>query len=62
MEKKLVTVPQMAQKLGCCHETVRRMLRKEEIPGVKVRRNWRMDQEQVAIALSNDQQGQHGDK
>jgi excisionase family DNA binding protein len=47
-------VPEVAKRLGCSQETVRRMLRSGQIPGLKVGTGWRMDLTQVTIALSND--------
>ncbi|MBN2023591.1 MAG: helix-turn-helix domain-containing protein [Pirellulales bacterium] len=54
MGKRMVTVPDMAKYLGCSQETVRRMLREGKIPGLKLFKDWRMDAEQVTLALSND--------
>lgn len=49
---KYVPVKQLAKDLACCQETVRRMLRAGEIPGVKVGKDWRVDQQQAIAALS----------
>jgi hypothetical protein len=43
----------IAVELGCSQETVRRMLREDAIPGVKVRGIWKADPAKVVLALSN---------
>lgn len=55
MVTKHVPVSEIASKYGVSDETVRRMLRKGELPGVKFRRDWRCDPEAVhrALTLSN---------
>ena len=53
MAEKRVKVSEMAKELGCSDQTIRRMLKRNEIPGVKVGRDWRLQPEKVVIALSN---------
>lgn len=56
MSDGLQPVRAIAKQLSCSQETVRRMLRKNEIPGCKVGREWRADPEQVILALSQSAQ------
>jgi excisionase family DNA binding protein len=45
---------ELAKRLSCSRETVRRMCRKGEIPCVRVRRTWRVDVDAAILALSRD--------
>lgn len=49
---RLVTTHEMARKLACSQETVRRLARKDIIPSAKVGTDYRFDPEQVTLALS----------
>lgn len=49
---RLVTTHEMARKLACSQETVRRLARKEIIPCAKVGADYRFDPEKVTLALS----------
>jgi excisionase family DNA binding protein len=57
--ERLASVGDMAAKLSCSPETVRRMLRTGEIPGIKVGADWRVDPRAVELALSRN--GTSGD-
>jgi excisionase family DNA binding protein len=50
---KHVPVRDLARKLSCSPETLKRQLRDGTIPGTKVGRDWRVDPEAVKIALDN---------
>jgi excisionase family DNA binding protein len=52
-QQRLITVREMAEKLNCHPETVRRMLRNREIRGVKMGSDWRIDQEKAILSLSH---------
>lgn len=52
MIKKHVPASEIASRYGVSDETVRRMLRRGELPGVKFGRDWRCDPEAVQRALS----------
>ena len=52
-QPSLITVREMAEKLNCHPETVRRMLRSREIRGVKMGSDWRIDQEKAILSLSH---------
>ena len=57
MSESLETVREIARKLSCSQETVRRMLRAKEVPGVKIRTGeWRANFNDVVLALSQDVQ------
>lgn len=61
MVQKLVTVHVVARTLGCSRDTVRRMLRAQQIPGIKIgpgQRDWRVDLDAVLIAMSSSRQPQ----
>lgn len=63
MARHNTRVDELARELGSSQETVRRMAREGQIPGLKVRSQWRFDREAVIIALSNDQKpGREGDQ
>lgn len=55
MVKKHVPTSEIASRYGVSDETIRRMLRRKELPGVKLGRDWRCDPEAVhrALTLSN---------
>ena len=50
--EKHVPVADLAKKLSCSRETVRRMLRAGEISGLKVGKDWRVDPAAAILALS----------
>jgi len=50
--EKHVPVADVARKLSCSRQTVRRMLRDGTVPGLKLGREWRVDPAQVILALS----------
>ena len=52
MEKQ-ISPRELAHKLSLSKETILRGLRSGEIPGMKVRRCWRIDAEAAKLALSN---------
>jgi excisionase family DNA binding protein len=47
-----VPIKEVARKLDVHVETLRRMLRSNELPGTKVHNVWRVDPEQIVLALS----------
>ena len=51
-EKQHVSTTELAKQYGVSRETVARMLRAGEIPGVKFGHEWRVNPHDVAIALS----------
>jgi len=53
-EENLVTVNEMAKRLNCSPDTIRRMIHNGEIPNVKMPGSYRMDPEKVILALSRD--------
>ena len=48
---KHVRVEEVARQLCCCPETVRRMLRNREIPGLKIAGKWLVNPDLVEEAL-----------
>jgi excisionase family DNA binding protein len=53
-QANLITVREMAKKLNCHPETIRRMLRKQELHGgIKMGSDWRIDQDAAIISLSH---------
>ena len=52
---KYVTVDKLTGILSCCHETVRRLCRSKEIPAFKVGREWRINPQEAAEALRDNQ-------
>jgi excisionase family DNA binding protein len=50
---KHVPIGDIARKLSCSPETIRRLCRSGELPCVKVGRDWRIDPEQVTLSLSH---------
>jgi excisionase family DNA binding protein len=45
-EEEVLTVKEVAQRLRLSEETVKRLLRKEELPGHKVGGSWRIGKQQ----------------
>lgn len=53
MSESLITVQQLAGRLGVCTMTVYRMVKENEIPSQKVRGQWRFDWSEVQVSLKN---------
>lgn len=53
---RLVTTQEMARKLACSQEFLRRQAREAVVPSVMVGRDYRFDPEKVALALSRSPQ------
>lgn len=53
MVHRFVTVAQFAAQVHCSEQTVRRLLRAGDVPGIKLGHDWRVDQEGAIIRLSN---------
>ena len=49
---RLIPTHEMARKLSCSQETIRRKAREKVIPSVKVGSDYRFDPEKVTLALS----------
>lgn len=47
MADRLKTLKEIAEYLNVDEQTIYRMVRKKDIPGVKVRGNWRFKQEEI---------------
>jgi excisionase family DNA binding protein len=49
----MIPVREVARRLSVCSETVRRQLRTGELPGKKIGRDWRVNPDEIVLALSN---------
>ena len=48
---RYVTVPELARTLGCAPETIRRLIRKDELPSIRIGRYYRLPFRDVVDAL-----------
>lgn len=46
-EAELMSIPQAARRLGCTQATIRNALRDGQIPGIKIRRHWRLHRDVI---------------
>lgn len=53
MAKEHKPVKEVARKLNCDVETLRRRLRAGTLPGIRIGNEWRVDPDAVVLALSN---------
>lgn len=52
MVDRLITTQELARRLACSQETIRRKAREELIPSIKVGSDYRFDPDKVTLALS----------
>jgi excisionase family DNA binding protein len=48
-----ITVRDVALRLGCCEETVRRLIRSGALPALRLGQQYRVDQKTLELSLSS---------
>jgi excisionase family DNA binding protein len=60
--ERMLSVRETAEIMGWCLDSVRRKLRSGELPGVRLGRNWRVSESQLASYIGVDNIGTSGDR